>query len=113
MKKAAWTFSLMILSGALLMTGIALSDDKACARLVDVQRGIHCGESSLLVVVQNVCGHAIQVSTCIQLANEEWDCGLDHGVHPEKKVGRWACESTGKYTFVGCSRDATECSARP
>lgn len=114
MKPIAWRRGLMILSGAaVLLTGVAFGDDKDCARLVDVQRGIHCGDSSLMVIVQNICNHAIQISTCVQLANQEWDCGLDRSVHPEKKVGRWACESTGEYTFLGCSRDAPDCNARP
>lgn len=92
----------------------AIIDVKHCARLVNVQRGIQCGESSLLVVVQNVCDQNIQISTCIQLPDETWDCGLDHGVNPEKKVGRWACESTGEYRFVACSLDVSEeCSAKP
>jgi hypothetical protein len=87
--------------------------DKQCARVVTVERKVVCGDNSLLVVVQNICGHAIQISVCVQKADGAWDCGLDRNVQPEQKVGRWVCEGIGEYKHLGCSRDAPECSARP
>ena len=85
--------------------------DKQCARVIDVQRKSACGDKSLLVVAQNVCGYPIQISACVQQAEGTWDCGLDRNVQPEGKMGRWACESTGEYKILGCSRDSTDCSA--
>jgi hypothetical protein len=87
--------------------------DKQCARVVNVERKVVCGDKSLLVVVQNICDHAIQISVCVQKADGAWDCGLDRNVQPEQKVGRWVCEGTGEYKYLGCSRDNPKCSAQP
>ena len=85
--------------------------DKQCARVIDVQRKSACGDDSLLVVVQNICGHPIQISVCVQRTDNTWDCGLDRNVQPERKMGRWICEGTGEYKILGCSRDSADCSA--
>ena len=106
-------FGLVIVSFFILLGGVAFAADSDCARLRYQKRGIHCGENSLLVVVQNDCGHTIQISTCIEITEGNWDCRLDHAAAPEKKVGNWVCESTGNYKFIGCSRDAADCRAHP
>lgn len=87
--------------------------DKKCAQVINVERKVVCGDQSLLVIVQNICGHAIQISTCLQKLDETWDCGLERKVQPEQKVGRWICEGTGEYKVLGCSRDNPACNAAP
>ena len=107
--------SLSIIIGAtLFFVSRAFGDpefDKQCARVIDVQRKSACGDNSLLVVAQNICGHPIQISVCVQQADSTWDCGLDRNVQPERKMGRWTCEGTGEYRILGCSRDSADCNA--
>ena len=118
MQRMIWKLSLGISLGGILFFasmsfGADTEFDKKCARVIDVQRKSACGDKSLLVVAQNICDHAIQISVCVQQASGTWDCGLDRNVQPEQKVGRWTCESTGEYKLLGCSRDSTECKANP
>jgi hypothetical protein len=107
--------SLSIIIGAtLFFVPRAFGDpefDKQCARVIDVQRKSACGDNSLLVVAQNICGHHIQISVCVQQSDKTWDCGLNRNVQPEGKTGRWTCEGTGEYKILGCSRDSPDCSA--
>jgi len=114
--KIMWRLSFGITIGAVLFfASQAFSGDpeldKKCARVIDVQRKSACGDNSLLVVAQNVCGYPIQISVCVQQPDKTWDCGLDRNVQPERKMGRWTCEGTGEYRILGCSRDSTDCSA--
>lgn len=85
--------------------------EKKCARVINVERKVVCGDQSLLVIVQNICDHAIQTSTCLQRLDKTWDCGLERNVQPEQKVGRWLCEGTGEYKVLGCSRENPACDA--
>jgi hypothetical protein len=106
----------IIVGGIVFSTSMSFSDeefDKKCARVINVERKIACGDKSILVVVQNICDHPIQISTCVQKTDGAWDCGLERNVQPEQKVGRWTCEGTGEYKYLGCSRNNPECSAAP
>jgi hypothetical protein len=114
--RTVWGLSLGITMGAVLfLVSSAFSGDpefdKQCARVIDVQRKSACGDNSLLVVAQNICGHPIQMSVCVQQPDSTWDCGLDRNVQPERKMGRWTCEGTGEYRILGCSRDSADCNA--
>jgi hypothetical protein len=114
MRGREWRRSLGLgLGVTLLLAGASFGDDKDCARVVTQERGLFCGQESLMVMVQNICNHPIQISICLEQTDGEWDCGLDRSVQPEKNMGRWTCKGTGKYLYVGCSRDASTCSARP
>jgi len=114
--RKAWSLSLGLTVGMILFSASRTFSgdpefDKQCARVIDVQRKSACGDMSLLVVAQNICDHPIQISVCVQQSDNTWDCGLDRNVQPERKMGRWACESTGEYKILGCSRDNTDCHA--
>ena len=114
--RIVWRLSLgIIVGGVLLFASKAFSGDpeldKKCARVIDVQRKSACGDNSLLVIAQNICGYPIHISVCVQQPDKTWDCGLGRNVQPEGKMGRWTCEGTGEYRILGCSRDSTDCSA--
>jgi hypothetical protein len=110
-------FSVGIIIGGIAFSALTVFGDeefdKQCARVINVERKIACGDQSFLVIVQNICGHAIQISTCVQRVDQSWDCGLERSVQPEQKVGRWICEGTGEYRVLGCSRDNPEYKAAP
>jgi hypothetical protein len=117
LRKILWWISFgTIVGGIAFPAPTAFGDeefDKKCARVINVERKVVCGDQSLLVIVPNICGHAVQISTCLQKVDKAWDCGLERNVQPEQKVGRWICEGTGEYKVLGCSRDNPACDATP
>lgn len=117
MRVRLWGLGLSISFGGILScVALSFGDEQfeqKCARVVNAERNVACGEKSLLVVVQNICDHAIQISTCVQKVDKTWDCGLERNVQPEQKVGRWTCEGTGEYKYLGCSRDNPDCNTAP
>ncbi|MGE0679693.1 MAG: hypothetical protein AB7P69_02130 [Candidatus Binatia bacterium] len=117
LRKILWWMSCgTIVGGIAFSVPVAFGDeefDQKCARVINVERKVVCGDQSLLVIVQNICGHAIQISTCVQKIDKTWDCGLERNVQPEQKVGRWICEGTGEYKVRGCGRDNPACNAAP
>lgn len=109
-----WLSCTALLGGLVLSVPLVFGDEefeKKCARVINVERKVVCGDQSLLVIVQNICDHAIQTSTCLQRLDKTWDCGLERNVQPEQKVGRWLCEGTGEYKVLGCSRENPACDA--
>jgi hypothetical protein len=114
MSRKRWWHSLGLGLGVIILLATAsYADDKNCARVATQERGLFCGPESLMVMVQNICNHPIQISICVEETGGEWDCGLDRSVQPEKYMGRWTCKGTGKYHYLGCSRDAQTCNAHP